>query len=525
MIVLNYYKGKFTGLLKPKNGKHHGALLFSAIDWEYLRIDDIEKLSIASIDEYKTGDFWYKEKINTRKRFNLFGNTTQLFIPRGADQYFGESIYQVLLKNFKITPNNSSSYSKEIIEVTGDIYFQVRTKAVAKIAEPAQTFIVEDVNAVNGVNILEGGIVDNTNKTIQTEEPILQPIATPLIPQINKTNKSFNILGTVFWLLFLWFAWKTFPSAILLFLVLGIGWFITRFIGRKILGGIFTFILLFIVFAVVLNLFSRGGNNLAPIKTRQGSVKTSNPFVTEDKNGGNRSQIMTQKSIEWFDFKERNYNATYNTSAQDFEQELRLHQQIADEAQKQPSEEMYSFLYAKMVNLDQTKIDSVVAIFEDSVQNKKLSPIATAEMVVTFIQEIPYYLVHDRSCKEVLQNSGSAFFKEYHRQKKPCLSEVPFGVQSPFEFLHNLKGDCDTRSLLAFAILKKLNIPCSVWISQTYGHSILGVGLPVGVGMYKNVAGVKHYGVELTAKGYKLGAVSPSQNVTSNWEVALSFNN
>ena len=523
MIVLNYYKGKFTGLLNPKNGKHHGTVTFSEITWDYLRIDEIEKISIANIDEYKTGDFWYKEKIRARKRFNFFRDTTQLFIPRGTDLYFGESIFQVLLKNLKITPNNSSSYSKDIIEVTGDIYFQIRTKAIKKEE------IVKEENIEkggNGLNVLEEGKNGNTSNTKQTvEEEEEEQIPRPITPQINKTNKSSNILGTLFWLVFLWFAWKTFPSAILLFIVLGIGWFITRFIGRKILGGIFTFILLFIVFAVVLNLFSRGGSNLAPIKTRQGSVKTSNPFVTEDKDGGNRSQIMTQKSIEWFDFKERNYNATYNTSAQDFEQELRAHQQIADEAQEQPSEEMYSFLYAIMVNLDQTKIDSVVAIFKDSVQTKKLSPIATAEMVVTFIQEIPYYLVHDRSCKEVLQNSGSAFFKEYHRQKKPCLSEVPFGVQSPFEFLHNLKGDCDTRSLLAFAILKKLNIPCSVWISQTYGHSILGVGLPVGVGMYKNVAGVKHYGVELTAKGYKLGAVSPSQNVTSNWDVALTFNN
>lgn len=524
MIVLNYYKGKFTGLLKLKNGKHHGALLFSDIHWDYLRIDEIEKLSIANIDEYKTGDFWYKEKINTRKRFNFFRNTTHIFIPRGEDQYFGESIYQVLLKNFNIKQNNASIYSKDVIEVSGDIYFQVRTKEVSK-----EAIVTEAIN-VNGVNVLDNDAVIVTSPAVPTaidnEVPItlINPTITPPLFN-NRSKKSSNILGTLFWIAFLWFAWKTFPSAILLFMVLGIGWFITRFIGRKILGGIFTFILLFIVFAVLLNLFSRGGSNLAPIKTRQGSVKTSNPFVTEDKDGGNRSQIMTQKSIEWFDFKERNYNATYNTSAQDFEQELRLHQQIADEAQKQPSEEMYSFLYAKMVNLDQTKIDSVVAIFKDSVQTKKLSPIATAEMVVTFIQEIPYYLVHDRSCKEVLQNSGSAFFKEYHRQKKPCLSEVPFGVQSPFEFLHNLKGDCDTRSLLAFAILKKLNIPCSVWISQTYGHSILGVGLPVGVGMYKNVAGVKHYGVELTAKGYKLGAVSPSQNVTSNWDVALTFNN
>jgi hypothetical protein len=165
----------------------------------------------------------------------------------------------------------------------------------------------------------------------------------------------------------------------------------------------------------------------------------------------------------------------------------------------------------------------IAKIFSDSATKKKMDPAQTAEMVTTFVQEIPYYLVHEGSCAEAMQ-SGNTFMLEYHQQRKPCLANIAAGVQSPYEFLHNLKGDCDTRSLLAFSILKELNIASSVWISEAYGHSILGVGVPVGHGTYKNVNGVKHYGVELTAKGFRLGMVAPEHNNANNWEVSIYFN-
>jgi hypothetical protein len=173
--------------------------------------------------------------------------------------------------------------------------------------------------------------------------------------------------------------------------------------------------------------------------------------------------------------------------------------------------------------MDEEKISQVAKIFSDSAANKKMNPLQTAEMVVTFIQEIPYYLVHDENCEKAFAN-GNEFIRDYHREGKPCLPNVSGGVQSPYEFLHNLKGDCDTRSLLGHAILSKLNIVSSVWVSNVYGHSILGVAVPVGHGMYKEVEGIKHYAVELTAKGFRLGMVSPEQARPNNWEITL-YNN
>jgi hypothetical protein len=177
-----------------------------------------------------------------------------------------------------------------------------------------------------------------------------------------------------------------------------------------------------------------------------------------------------------------------------------------------------------MEQLDSPKLDSIVRKLKTTAVQKKLNPARTAEMVCTFIQEIPYFLVHQLDCKQIVKEAGSGFIVEYHMQNKPCLPEIPAGVQSPYEFMHNLKGDCDTRSLLAFTILKKMGIPASVWISEAYGHSVLGVGLPIASGFYKEVNGVKHYAVELTAKGFRLGMISPEQQIESNWDIALFYN-
>jgi hypothetical protein len=58
-------------------------------------------------------------------------------------------------------------------------------------------------------------------------------------------------------------------------------------------------------------------------------------------------------------------------------------------------------------------------------------------------------------------------------------------------------------------------------VSTEYGHSILGVALPVGSGSYKTIRGVKHYAVELTAKGFRLGMIAPEQRNMNNWNITL----
>jgi hypothetical protein len=227
-------------------------------------------------------------------------------------------------------------------------------------------------------------------------------------------------------------------------------------------------------------------------------------------------------TIDWKSFNTKQYQASYSTFARVFQQSFGNGAKISKYAAEnsQSSYEAYGKIYQSMANYDSPKIDSLMNVLNE--KGVGLNAVDKAEMVVTFIQEIPYVLVHDMSCKDFLrENRSNSFVVQYHAKGDPCLPNIPAGVQSPYSFSHNLKGDCDTRSLLGYLILKKMGIPASVWVSEAYGHSILGVGLPAGTSNSKNYRGIKYFGTELTAKGFRIGQVHPSNTDMDNWVVVL----
>jgi hypothetical protein len=76
--------------------------------------------------------------------------------------------------------------------------------------------------------------------------------------------------------------------------------------------------------------------------------------------------------------------------------------------------------------------------------------------------------------------------------------------------------------LLAYTLLSKLGISCSIWVSRQYGHSVLGVGVGGNSGNYKQVSGTRHFATELTAKGFRVGMIAPQHNNMNNWNVVLN---
>jgi hypothetical protein len=48
--------------------------------------------------------------------------------------------------------------------------------------------------------------------------------------------------------------------------------------------------------------------------------------------------------------------------------------------------------------------------------------------------------------------------------------------------------------------------------------------LPVAGGAHKAIDGINHYGVELTAKNFRIGMIGPEHNNMSNWDIALYYN-
>ena len=242
--------------------------------------------------------------------------------------------------------------------------------------------------------------------------------------------------------------------------------------------------------------------------------------VGEASEGGGGSDFINQISIRWYDFAKRLHRIDYTTRYKAFQDSRTFRDDLKFKDMGQNSLKVMSNLYNHLIDHDAPKLNMLTEDLRRKAIKENMNALQVAEMVITMIQEIDYVLVHDETCKEIV-DGGNGFIREYHQKKLPCLPSIFAGVQAPYEFAHNLKGDCDTRTILAHLILTHLGISSSIWLSKSYGHSVLGVAVPVGFGSsnYKEIQGIRHYAVELTSKNFQIGMIIPEQRNMKNWTV------
>jgi hypothetical protein len=173
-------------------------------------------------------------------------------------------------------------------------------------------------------------------------------------------------------------------------------------------------------------------------------------------------------------------------------------------------EDMYRRLFAKDAPILQPMISSYMQL----AKSNGLNYMEAMEMVVSSIQSIDYTWVLDRnpSCGESIPTTDGGSVKiprgncAVLSAGRGCCDGINWGVFSPVEFVVGRKGDCDTRSVLAFTLLRRMGYDVAVMLRPT--HSVLGVNVPnvPGDGKKGNVGDAKNYYLwELTAFGQSLG--------------------
>lgn len=177
-------------------------------------------------------------------------------------------------------------------------------------------------------------------------------------------------------------------------------------------------------------------------------------------------------------------------------------------------------LYRYMDQTDAPSLDLVFQAFETIHSEKRLNQMEFAEMVVTCIQDIPYSFVfpdrclppnyYDDSIRRVLEGCPNC-----------CIGNIPFGVQNPVSFIQNLKGDCDTRTVLIYSILKHFNYDVAIANSDFYRHSVMGINLPAS-GLHKIYRGKKYMLWETTAKHFEVGYLPPDFDDVTHWNIVLT---
>jgi len=180
------------------------------------------------------------------------------------------------------------------------------------------------------------------------------------------------------------------------------------------------------------------------------------------------------------------------------------------------TKDYYGKVYVQLVKDNRAKMESIYKTYENVKNKHKLNYRQFAEMVVASVQDIPYVLVHPDNCFKARQWGG--FMETYHREGKECLPNIRFGLTSPSEFIYNLKGDCDTRTIFLYTVLSHFGYDVAVFVSRT--HCVLGINLPALHGDYLTHKGKKYFFWETTAKGFPPG-VLPNEFKNDTWYIAL----
>ena len=171
-------------------------------------------------------------------------------------------------------------------------------------------------------------------------------------------------------------------------------------------------------------------------------------------------------------------------------------------------QDLWGQVYYELVKEGQSSIKFLIDSLSEISNERNLSRFELAEMVVTFVQDIPYSYILGEDCKT------------YNTKGRPCLGNVTLGILSPYEFIHTLYGDCDTRSVLIYAILEELGYAPMIVISYQYAHAMLALNIPAA-GDHLKHRGNNYYFWETTTKGWPIGMLPPSTGNPKYWEIAL----
>lgn len=331
-------------------------------------------------------------------------------------------------------------------------------------------------------------------------------------------NQFFGIVGILLCVVFIIFM---LPSILYLFSFFVII-LILEYLGPFLKPVIRIIGVLFLIgfIASLINSISRQSHTYNPKPLIVDLPKEREPFIEPFKDNNSientkDDSIITRYRI-WKDYSGNQYEGKYHIKLNDYK---KAHLYKTNIRTSQNSINEYDHIIFSLKEFDKNKYTSLFNLFDSIGKTKKLNKIQFAEMIVTFVQDIPYALILDNECNANLYNDR--FTKNYLLNSKgACSGNQRFGINTPVEFLVNLKGDCDTRTLLLYSIFNHYNYDIILLSSEFYGHSIIGLNLPINGTTYNY--NNQHYVLwETTAPNAKPGVISNDISNLNNWRISL----
>jgi hypothetical protein len=227
-----------------------------------------------------------------------------------------------------------------------------------------------------------------------------------------------------------------------------------------------------------------------------------------------RDKIIVQ--LMWKDFDNHKYEGKYYIYKDDIAKSSDNLNNL-----KSLNLDKFGYIYSNIYQSDKNSLNGVYEMLDKIRVSQKLDKVEFANTIVSMVQSIDYVLILEAGCTDpvVLQNRQ---VQQMINSGISCDGYAPYGLKTPTQFLSDLKGDCDSRTLLLFSIFKHYNYKVAIINSEIYEHSMLGLDLPGASGMYKPYNGVRYYFWETTNKGFKIGEIPKENGNLNYWKIELN---
>ena len=187
----------------------------------------------------------------------------------------------------------------------------------------------------------------------------------------------------------------------------------------------------------------------------------------------------------------------------------------------------YNLTFRLLENEVRKAISLIDRIGEMSFEELGLNPryeYRDPEIQAQYVWARIYQIIYEKSfpqLKTIAEGFNEVFKNEYMSDKDRLLFVVSFvqnikynrpggtlDLLSPLATLAKKFVDCDTKAILLYVLLERMEIDCAMMWSQKYKHAMLGVKISTR-GNYKTFNGKRYYFLETTHPGWAIGDLPP----------------
>lgn len=344
----------------------------------------------------------------------------------------------------------------------------------------------------------------------------------PDVPKRGCISEIFSIIGILLFLAFLISVLPAIGYFILFYIIILVIGLLAPFL-KWIFRGIAIFLLIGFIGSII-NSFNHRTNHYTPpivsdnVREKQ---QTTEPIIEKNKKEktdfeSKPNDYLIKRFREWKDYDGKIFKGYYTLKKSDIDNASSFKKNLP---LTPTSNQTYDEIIFRLKNNDRTKLDGLYKLFDSIQGENKLSKVKFAQMIVSFVQDIPYVLILEDDCNPNLYNDN--FTRRYlSSPNAKCSGYQKYGINTPVEFLSTLEGDCDTRTLLIYTVLSHYNYDVAVMSSQFYSHSIIGINLSIEGTAY-TYNNDKYVLWETTTANSKPGQISDQISNLNNWRISL----